>query len=610
MIIFNIQLKDFVQRKKYNPEIDDNYFAKSQKDSDIDDILKLPIAKFIIAFYAAGFILVLLIAVILLVIYLYTKRWDRKLKKISSLLKGNKYSKSKIFGVAITCSIMNIYILILDIFAEYTLDDEDLIIPDKNLSSLPHLVLGIGGLSTLICAFFWFLSLFTWCKLCCKDKEYIFVALSILGPIFSLVIHLPYITIAFLNDAYHASSVFIFYTIVAFILFGAVELCYGTCQGALFASKNGEINVDKLIVKNQVTLRYDGDNPDRNYNVNESKLTLNISCGTKMETEFLAVKEQQIAIKSIEIELPSQTQVPNFFNVLSDNPNNIVLTLHFNGNEEARVDNDNAPIVQDRTDIISIIKSQREDETSNVKLRITQDLQLNIKLCRVNATEGNEKAYIELAEVTYIEVYGGTLLRQPLHPCPRCSKSKIGISVLFAFTLPLFLLILLILIVMVTAVLVIIPINNAFSDAPNRLIGFYQSVVILVGAYLIYKNFFKRKPTIETAIEDREKHIHSTSPESDDTWQQLSKEERVAAFYSRLVGIVANEGNIPVIFREEDIEMATPKPTGTLGTESKPGDLKTKTTSDEEDDYDSNHDGTKATGDIQKEISADVHDRK
>lgn len=77
-----MQLKDFIERKRFNPEIDDNYFAKAQQktDSGSDDILKEPVANLIIAFYIISIVFVVLITVMLLMMYRYSKRWDTKLK--------------------------------------------------------------------------------------------------------------------------------------------------------------------------------------------------------------------------------------------------------------------------------------------------------------------------------------------------------------------------------------------------------------------------------------------------------------------------------------------------------------------------------------------------
>ena len=67
----------------------------------------------------------------------------------------------------------------------------------------------------------WTLSFVTCCKnSTCKffgKHQYFALAISTVGPIFTLVIHLPYIAIAYLNDAAYATSTFIYYTVVLFV---------------------------------------------------------------------------------------------------------------------------------------------------------------------------------------------------------------------------------------------------------------------------------------------------------------------------------------------------------------------------------------------------------
>ena len=58
------------------------------------------------------------------------------------------------------------------------------------------------------------------------DRIYYFLALTVICPILSLMTHLPFIAIAYLNDANHAGSVFIFFTIITIIEFLILELSF------------------------------------------------------------------------------------------------------------------------------------------------------------------------------------------------------------------------------------------------------------------------------------------------------------------------------------------------------------------------------------------------
>lgn len=112
-----------------------------------------------------------------------------------------------------------------------------------------------------------------------------------------------------------------------------------------------------------------------------------------------------------------------------------------------------------------------------------------------------------------------------------CPKSPTGRRCAFIFIIPTFTLVILSLTCMITAALVIIPISKAFSDVPNRLLGFYQTAVVFVGAILIYKNYFKKKPSIEFAVKDREDLIPTKAVTSRGEWEQLLKDEKVEVLF-------------------------------------------------------------------------------
>ena len=384
-----VQLKNFIKRASFDPVIDENYFARAQE-KDKDDILPDPTAKYILAFYAIGFILALVITIILLLIYVNTKRWDMKLKRTAETTKANKYTKSKIFSITATTSVINLYVLILDGFATYTIENETVTIDEHYVHALPWVVMGIDIAGALFWIIFWMLSFCSWIyevycytpgKCTCNNKEYMCLALSTLGPILSIMIHLPYIAIAYLNDASYATSIFIYYTITVFVLFGVLDLTYGTCQGAIIKAK----------------LNKDGKQP----------------------------------------------------------------------------------------------RKQEQD----------------------------------------------------LFCC--CPKDERRIRGLCCFVIPTFAFLILTLVGLITALLTVIPISKSFSDAPNRLLGFYQTAIVLIGVYLLYRTFFKKKPSLASVVKNREEYIPTKTTKSDADWGLLSKDDKVAEFYTRFVDIVANYSIAP-----------------------------------------------------------------
>ena len=65
---------------------------------------------------------------------------------------------------------------------------------------------------------------------------------------------------------------------------------------------------------------------------------------------------------------------------------------------------------------------------------------------------------------------------------------------LSAFGTPAFAILIVFLVGMTTAVLVTVPISKVFTDATNRLLGFYQTAFVLnfIGAYVVYKSLFEK----------------------------------------------------------------------------------------------------------------------
>ena len=376
------QLKNFIEKKSYNPSIDENYFARSEIDTEA--ILPLSTADYIVAFYVAGFVIVGLICCILLWTYRVTKHWDRRLVKLSTRRNVNKYVQSKIFSVAVTAGVLILYVLVLDIFAVTSAINRRPILHTRNVDdrALPYIVLTFDLVLNAIWLGFWTFSCGIWIRnykdlnyATKESKEYLLLALSTVPPVLCLIVHLPYIAIAYINDASNATSMFIYYTLVVFTFFGTLDLTYGTYIDALIIARDREEN-------------------SRQINGREKEQC----CG------FL--------------------------------------------NSERRIQN------------------------------------------------------------------------------------------LSAIGTPLFALLILVLIGMTTAALLVIPISKAFTDTSNRLVGFYQTAVVLVGAYFVYTNVFKKKPTLERVIENRRKHIQRR--ESDLQWQNLTSDEKVTVFYSHIVDLLAD----------------------------------------------------------------------
>ena len=64
------------------------------------------------------------------------------------------------------------------------------------------------------------------------ESDYIMpiLSLTVFCPIFCIIAHSPYIAIAYLDDGSHASSIFIYYSILAYVMFGLLWLFFHWCE--------------------------------------------------------------------------------------------------------------------------------------------------------------------------------------------------------------------------------------------------------------------------------------------------------------------------------------------------------------------------------------------
>jgi hypothetical protein len=219
-----IQLKNYIQKASFDPSIDDNYFARAEEDD--QHFLDTFTAGFVLLFYCGGFGIAVVIIILLLIIHCYSSEWHtKKLRGVAKTVNADKSTQSKIFSVAVTTFIANVYAFILSAIAVKRMNHG--IINEQYMNFLPYIVVSVDAFGILC-------SLVCWIhvgSLCCsvytytKDKGniYIFLSLSTLGPILSFIIHIPYITIAYLNDGTYATSVLIFYLITILAIFGTLN---------------------------------------------------------------------------------------------------------------------------------------------------------------------------------------------------------------------------------------------------------------------------------------------------------------------------------------------------------------------------------------------------
>ena len=257
------QLKLYAQKQSTIPEIDDTYSAKggngktwkNRLDNDKRITTIIICTQVFVAFFVAIIIALIAIAHFLPKCFVKDRNSDE-----CCLCKGktrkkfwtyfNSYDrKPLIFSTALLSAFATLYMLALASAAVHFRDHD----MDKNLRtihnfesrntpydilySLPVAVMVCDLFSAILCVIAVSVGLFflTCCptRTCCSSDydtkngcSYFLLSASIIFPIFSIFIHFPYIAIAFLNNAYHAGSIFVYYSVLSFALFVMIELIF------------------------------------------------------------------------------------------------------------------------------------------------------------------------------------------------------------------------------------------------------------------------------------------------------------------------------------------------------------------------------------------------
>ena len=69
---------------------------------------------------------------------------------------------------------------------------------------------------------------------------------TVICPMLSIIAHSPYIAIAYLNDGDHASSIFIYYAFIAYIILGVSWLLLHWCKHSEIDKKESKATVITL----------------------------------------------------------------------------------------------------------------------------------------------------------------------------------------------------------------------------------------------------------------------------------------------------------------------------------------------------------------------------
>ena len=471
--------------------------------------------EYIYTFHAFVLFLVILLIILLLYISNYHKLWLKKLEKLTEQSLDQQESEGLLLSVTVISILIIMYIIILDSLAlnTYIINTKNQRTLSSKLFHVPVAVFVCDTIVTLLSLIFVFLLFCSCCKsysyeCCCCEcyyckcfsckfniKHYVFQALIIVCQVIILVTHMPFISIAYLNDAYHAGSIFIFY-VVSFLLFLSVfEVSYHTFKRMIPITVNEgiKLNRDKSNLK-----IFESERDETNLEDSENSVLL----GDPAEICF---KQAKLVDSDMKAEITLQDG-----KVVRGSLTNLNIQLQ----------SPNASVFEKFTKLDADKKLLFE-----CSLVLPYKKEINARgECKVSKCKFENPGKICISECEFYNETGIMLFKDwRKNRCVCIQKWGIilGMSLLCLFTLCG--------IVLTATYLVLIPINRSISDGPNRLIGVYNTIFLILGVYIAYKAFFKKKVSLRSAVTNSK--VSLSNKINDDEWLSLSKEEKLAEFY-------------------------------------------------------------------------------
>jgi hypothetical protein len=173
------------------------------------------------------------VAIILGIIFFYVcsksaneKDWYKKILK---------EKQTTFYAMASISPFVNIYILALTCQAARvwnTLSDELQDLHDTESTRGPLVILGLADcIFTLANVISLIVYAINKCCDCYEENKRIYIlTIPILCSLISIIGHGTFITVAYLNDGYHASSIFIYYSVILFIAYGITWSGFRSCM--------------------------------------------------------------------------------------------------------------------------------------------------------------------------------------------------------------------------------------------------------------------------------------------------------------------------------------------------------------------------------------------
>ena len=257
MIFFPLQLKAYVQEQSITAHVDDSYAASATNDDSFSDTIRtygkdtdylavyLSITyPVIIPICMLGIIVQLMALYVCVRKHRYSQTGEKKRTRLQKL---TRRFRAGIISFAIISFVRLVMIVGTDVAAVYYTEEPTEVeieeIHDDNISyyhsilyHIPHALLVLDGL--ISATYIAIVTVVVVSHFCAKssndqddeyrreDKTYYTLGLTVVCPILSFFMHLPFIAIAYLNDANYAGSIFSFYIVVMILEFLILEFTF------------------------------------------------------------------------------------------------------------------------------------------------------------------------------------------------------------------------------------------------------------------------------------------------------------------------------------------------------------------------------------------------
>ena len=225
------QIKLYIAKKSIVPEIDNFYIAAAHNDETWMDQLKANKNQIIIVVYSTP-IIAAAIFIIFVAVFVGTAWCSCKDSLHEAREDANpfisKRVRSAISAIAIISVVHIAYAFFVSCYACVAIKDQpELLLKDSPLANVSIMVAVADGALLLLCIATDILALFVAVRTQDSfDRAYIILSCTIVYASLSILLHCPYIILAYINDSELTGSMFVFYTVSWGLMFLAISRFY------------------------------------------------------------------------------------------------------------------------------------------------------------------------------------------------------------------------------------------------------------------------------------------------------------------------------------------------------------------------------------------------